>query len=913
MEPLYLHGCRHDILGHYLKAIGLLRVLAKCADQDHCDPDAEGWWDSDKACFCLRSTRYPSREKLVEFFEKHYQPTPFFSPWNTGGGLNEKKEIEFSISQTSWQEFWASNREAVLPLVADDERRSEVSGEVLLGEKPLKITLAAAVPELKPHPHITVTAGASKGKKPKRHVEFSWSEAATTSFFNALSAHRLTLEQIINFTKQANTKKFVPGEPSLSFDISNEAALSHLPDIAGVKCEVRIKKGTKKAVMADLVEQSNLSKELRDTLASAQRLFARFNAEEAEPLSLLEEMRTVLPSVVVESLDAVLSTKAGSRPVNNPLFLNRGMGEGGNDEMFRQFWVMFLKFAEAPKDRLCAASLMGESIDCELPDELGFPFFPDAIKSYNQGGGWVQSSFKFNPLDYVLAMEGAFALRGSVARQLGASAKRFAAFPFIFETGDSLTDGKDMKSAAAALWLPVWTRRTSFEELSSFIADAQARLPNKEVRFSAELTRALHTQGVDAGFTGWQEFRFKMKIGRVPWVTTGSYVQAEFREDATRLTRALQPFDESHFLDQFEPYREPKSGKLKKEGPHLFRESINAAMETATRETTPHHCLDLLSAVFRACRQMAISGSFRDTLPGKRARFFRALPMEDWNALFESLAHYDHKNPREGAEFRIARAVASMRGSETKREGKDFQVLPMLGSLLPLKLGRGGVWYLPQKPEAPSKQAVWSGSDLCHDLAAVLARRYMDSLTNDKPALVPAFDSLGARLDDVLAFLHRDLDDALTARWIEALSLIGWKFTKPDDAPADGGPESHAIPPEYAALRALIELECERRKEADTKKRRSQQPVSLLCQRSASTLPLAVTEALRWIGIWGFDNPYGKKAAAEKPRLTGRDIISPRTFSPITNATRLAAAVSIPLHWRDRSAIFRAVSLPQAD
>ncbi len=412
MEPLYLYGCRHDILGHYLKAIGLLRVLAKCADKDHRDPDAEGWWDSNKACFCLRSPKYPTCERLVEFFEKHYQPTPFFSPWNTGGGLNEKKEIEFSVPQTSWHEFWSSNRDAVLPLIAGDEKRNEVNGEVLLGEKPLKLTLTAAVPELKTHPHIAVTTGASKGKKPKPHVEFSWSGSATKDFFDALDAHRPTLEQIINFTKPVKAK-FVPGEPSLSFDISNEGALSLLPNIEGVKCEVRIKKGTKKAVMADLVAQSNLSRELRDTLSSAQRLFGRFSDEEAEPLSLLEEMRTTLPPVVVESLDAVLSTKAGSRPVNNPLFLNRGMGEGGNDEMFRQFWVLFLKFTEAPKDQLCAASLMGESIDCELPDELGFPFFPDAIKSYNQGGGWVQSSFKFNPLDYVLAMEGAFALRGT--------------------------------------------------------------------------------------------------------------------------------------------------------------------------------------------------------------------------------------------------------------------------------------------------------------------------------------------------------------------------------------------------------------------------------------------------------------------------------------------------------------------
>lgn len=897
-DYLELHGCRHDILGHYLKAIGLLRVLAKCADEHHRDPDAEGWWDLEKACFCLRSPKYPSREKLVEFFEKHYQPTPFFSPWNTGGGLNEKREIEFSIPQTSWLEFWKNNRDALLPLIsdADKKKRTEASDEVRLEEKPLKFTLSAAVPELKPHPDIAVTTGASKGKKPKPFVEFSWSEAATTSFFNALAAHRAMLEQIIKFT-DAVKKKFVPGKPSLSFDISDEAALSRLPDIAGVSRNVRTKEDTKKAVMANLVKLTNLSSDLRETLSFGQRYFARFNKDDAEPLSLLEEMRTSLPPSVVESIDAVLSTKAGSRPVNNPLFLNLGMGEGGNDEMFRQFWVMFLKFAEAPKDRLCMASLLGESNDFDLPDELGFPFFPDAIKSYNQGGGWVQNSFKFNPLDYVLAMEGAFALRGSVARKLGTNAKRFAAFPFIFETGDSLTDGKDMKSAAAAVWLPVWTRRTSFAELSSFIADAQARLPDKEVRFSAELTRAMHAQGVDAGFTGWQEFRFKMKIGRVPWVTTGSYVQAEFREDATRLNRALQPFDESQFLDQFDPYREPKSGKLKKDGPHLFRESINAAMETAARETTPHNCLELLEAIFRACRRMAISQSFRDMLPGKHARFFRPLPMEDWNALLAGL--------EDQPEFRIARAVASIVGGMKQSDGSFSQVQPMLGSLLPLKLGPAG-WSLPKEGDR-STQAVWTGTDLCHDLAAVLARRYLDSLTDEQPALVSSF---GAPLHDVLDFLRGKLNDHRIARWIEALSLIGWKLVKAEALPAEDT-EAPAIPTEYAALRALLELECEPRKEDDTKKRRSHQSIALLCQRSASTLTRTVTEALRWIAIWGVPNPSANRP--DKPRLAGRDIIRPSAFSPSTDASRLAAAVCIPLHWPDRDKLYRAVSLPQGD
>lgn len=67
MNAIPIPGCRHDILGHNLKAIGLLRVLATCADAEHRDPEAEGWWDLESACFRLRSGKYPDEEKLVEF------------------------------------------------------------------------------------------------------------------------------------------------------------------------------------------------------------------------------------------------------------------------------------------------------------------------------------------------------------------------------------------------------------------------------------------------------------------------------------------------------------------------------------------------------------------------------------------------------------------------------------------------------------------------------------------------------------------------------------------------------------------------------------------------------------------------------------------------------------------------------
>jgi len=852
MEPLYLQGCHHDILGHYLKAIGVLRVLAKCAVPEHRDPDAEGWWDSDKACFCLRSPKYPTRERLVEFFEQYYQPTPFFSAWNTGGGLDDKQEAVICFTK-----LIKNKKGEMKPAKPKDEDIRNLVSFLFKYRVQLR----------------------KGGFKPLLHARWA--------------------------------RERLPTKGEFAIADNGQLPTGSLTPHRGVTYAVRQKTSGKKAVMAVLAKNPRNSPDLNAAMELGRSFFERFQKDGANEKILLEELRDQTPSAGAEAFDSVFTTRVSERTHDSPLFLNRG--DAGNGEIFRAFWVSLLDARDDWANSV-THGLFGLSLaSAPLKDGKGTPFFPDAIKAYNIGSGWVTEKYPFNALDYVLAVEGGFAMRGSVGRMLAANSRRFAAFPFVFDAGDELVDdANEVKGTASALWFPLWDKPTTFAEFSSFIADAQARLPGKEARFSAEFMRALHSQGVDAGFTGWQEFRFKMKISRVPWVTTGAHIETAFREDATRLNGAVLPLDESQFIDQFEV--KWKGGKADARSPHPTRASINAAMETATRETTAPNCLDLLATVFRACRQMAISEAFRETLPGKRARFFRPLPMEDWNELLKELAAYDSEDPLSGAEFRIARAVATMRGGKQRGESSPT-VLPMLGSLLPLKLGPGG-WFLPTKGDL-SKQAVWTGTDVCHDLAAVLARRYMDSLTDDRPALVLPHDSLGARLSDVLLFLNRDLDDRLIAHWIEALSLIGWEQADVDPGRIVPSPNSYAIPPEYAALRTLLELECEHRKQGDTKKRRSQQPIALLCQRSANTLPLAVTEALRWIAIWGVPNPDHKAAKEGKERLCGRNIISPPFFSRSSDEAwfpaRLAAAVCIPLHWRDRSDLYRAVSLPQAN
>lgn len=746
-------GCRHDILGHNLKAIGLLRVLAACADAEHRDLEAEGWWDFDSACFRLRSETYKSLEELAGFLAMHYSPSQIISAWNNDIGYKDGR--------------------------------------------------------VEPRP-------------------------------------------------SARTVK-------LAEDLSQQ-----------------------------------VKKETKNKRETTNRTFRQFR----------EESDAVLPEIV----DAIASifTKRNS---DNPLFLSKGAA--GRAQLFRTYWEFFEKLTKARKgsnnqqvQALALASLTGDS--ATSGKSIGTPFFPDAIKTYNNGLGWVVDNFPFNALDYLLAVEGALALRGAASRTLAANSRRFAAFPFVFDSGEDLVDdSNEVKGTATSIWLPLWDRAATFAELSSFICDAQARLPGKEARFAAEFARALRAQGVDAGFSGWQEFRFKMKASRVPWVCTGRYLSATSDRHSLRLNDALAPLDESGFLDQFEPRY--KGSKIDARSPHPIRASIGAAIEDTVVQPTPDNAMEILLRLYPACGKLAQSKSFRETLR-QRAIFFDPLPMKQWEDLLEGF---------DSPEFRIAQALASITGFSKQANGKFSRVQPFLGSLLPLNLE-----YRNCRLEENSKQAVWSGTDLGHDLARVLSRRYLDSLDDERPAIM---SPRPAPLEDILALLNGELDDHRIARWTEALSLIGWHFEKEEES-ADPSASSEeqslkdeqrqfsAVPLAYAALRSVIEMECEWQGKDSSlwKKRRSHRPISLLCQRTPSSLALAVEDALRWLAIWGVPNCWGEATHREKPRLGGRDVIRAdhrelNFGEPQSRlVTRFSAAVLIPLDWRDCGKLYRAVTLPQS-
>jgi CRISPR-associated protein Csx17 len=73
-----LDGCAPVPLAHYLKALGILRIVS-----EQLDPEARGWWEGER--FVLASAK--TEQELLEFFLDRYEPTPMVAPWNKGSGF----------------------------------------------------------------------------------------------------------------------------------------------------------------------------------------------------------------------------------------------------------------------------------------------------------------------------------------------------------------------------------------------------------------------------------------------------------------------------------------------------------------------------------------------------------------------------------------------------------------------------------------------------------------------------------------------------------------------------------------------------------------------------------------------------------------------------------------------------------
>ena len=106
---LFVHalpGCAPAPLAHYLKALGVLRLIAT-----QIDPRARGFWKD--GAFFLATTL--DEESVVRFFLDRYEPTPMLSPWNGGSGFYPGDNKDgYGLLRESKATRFATMRSAIL-------------------------------------------------------------------------------------------------------------------------------------------------------------------------------------------------------------------------------------------------------------------------------------------------------------------------------------------------------------------------------------------------------------------------------------------------------------------------------------------------------------------------------------------------------------------------------------------------------------------------------------------------------------------------------------------------------------------------------------------------------------------------------------------------------------------------------
>lgn len=460
------------------------------------------------------------------------------------------------------------------------------------------------------------------------------------------------------------------------------------------------------------------------------------------------------------------------------------LGTGGNDGRldFTQNFMQRLVDLGIPQAQMVRESpgwlrhaLLGESTNNLLTVAVG-QFDPGHAGGPNATQGMEGDSL-VNPWDFILMIEGALLLAGSLARRMGARQRDKAVFPFtVRPAAVGYASSAEVETAAARgeTWLPLWATLASLSELRLVFAEGRAELSGKQSRDGVDFARAIAGLGIDRGVSSFVRFGFLKRSGK-------AYLAAPLGRFAVRGARR-----EVDLLSEMETWLGRFRRACREDGtPPRFSGAlrrIDTAIFDFCRYGGAPRMAEVLCALGNAERQLANGEKFRKT--DKRTIHPVPLLSAAW------LSACDDGS----AEFRLALALAAIRGD------RERKVVDLRANLEPVE-HKGARWTWAETGGG----VVWSGSDLCRNLAAVLTRRVMDAGRTGLDVL-PLNSRFAASLTDVATFLAGDTDDQRLEELLWGLLLIDganeWReqreqLTKPLERPL-------LLPSAYALLKLVF-------------------------------------------------------------------------------------------------------------
>jgi CRISPR-associated protein Csx17 len=562
----------------------------------------------------------------------------------------------------------------------------------------------------------------------------------------------------------------------------------------------------------------------------------------------------------------------------HPLF--PAHGQEGSGDYFSQIDKAVKAARGSPKD--ITWSLFAEG-NPTLKSELGsgYLFFPEAMKRYATGvAKWVQDRAAMSPWCFLLAVRGAFLLRGSL-RRLRWRRRAYPAFPFVFE-GSVVELGKGKFFRNVEMHLPTWNadRPRTLAEFEMQMRQFQVRLSGRGfAATAAEFRAAVVGRGAGAAFDTFHRFVLE---GRRPGqrqpmcqgIPRGAtYVGGQGKGDAS-LRLMLAPLAETGWFDQF------TTDRLR-----AARARADEAIHRAVDEPGLDAYRDILEALWDLNRALVVPGALRRDLEdaGRKPRPLPPLPARLWErALQDGL--------REDPAHRLGRAIGSILGVQA--EGAALG--PVLEHMLPVRFDwRGRVWAVPDPP--PSRLLRWAGLDPLGDFKELFWSRWLDGA--ELPRL-PFAAARFASFDDIAALLRGDVNVREVHHLAGLYALLDWQSSEPERVKSDAGV---TLPPTYAALRLWLDLGIA--PPSGSRPPRDGAVARLLSFGGARQVERSVALALARLRVDGL--PW-----STDPRPTGEAVAHFAAAIAGDEAARMALAVLVPISKDDTLALSRRLWVP---
>ena len=453
-----LKGCSPAPLAHYLKALGILRLLV----EQRADCEARGWWEGEH----FRLLSKFSREGIEKFFLEKYEPTPLLSPWNKGCG------------------FFKANDPGLAPLEQSRAARFVPFRQGVIESRRLLDAVA--------HVDAVIRAIKARTKTNKTFQSEQQRELLARS-----ETFRSCLDQL---RVQAARSDLLP-------TTRNELAA----DITTIETLVAKARNLPTKAEVDRLKAGSGYKRL---LAAAERRFKSLK------VALIPDCRRAWRGPHAEWLSAAVVLAEDGSP-EWPSLLGTG-GNDGNLDFTNNFMQQLGKLFDLASADGCPIAAARELLANALWSEPVNKLSSAAVGQYQPGAaGGANSSTGFtsgnlvNPWDFVLMMEGSLLFSSRATRRLDPNEFSRASAPFAVRShAAGFGSPGSEKAQRGEQWMPLWSRPATLGDVVALFGESRVQLNRRTANRPVDVARAISRLGVARGIDAFARYGYLERNGQ---------------------------------------------------------------------------------------------------------------------------------------------------------------------------------------------------------------------------------------------------------------------------------------------------------------------------------------------------------------------------------------------------------------